>query len=83
MSKFDYFRQADLFTVSSFGPRRMGFKRFESVAAAVGFAIEELPAKSLVSAILEVDDERLNHQAIRHLYDDPEYPLSRNTKSAA
>ena len=83
MSKFDYSRPADLFTVSHFGRRRMGFRRFDSAALALRSAIEELPAKSLVGAVLQVDEERLDHKGIRQLYDDPEYPLTRNRKNAA
>jgi hypothetical protein len=83
MSKFDYLRPAELFTVTTLGRRRrMAFRRFESAALAVGFAIEEIPAKSLIGAILEVEDERLDHRAIRRLYDDPEYPLSRKMTAA-
>lgn len=83
MSKFDYRRPAELFTVTSIGrQRRMGFKRFESAARAVAFAIEELEPKSLIGAALEIDDERLDHKAIRQLYDHPDYPLSRKKTAA-
>jgi hypothetical protein len=84
MSKFDYSRPAELFTVSNLGRRRrMGFRRYDSAALAVRFAIEDIQAKALVGAILQVDEERLDHKAIRQLYDDPEYPLTRNRKNAA
>lgn len=84
MSKFDYSRPAELFTVSSFGRRRrMGFRRYDSAALAVRFAIEEISAKSLIGAVLQVDEERLDHKAIRRLYDDHDYPFIRNRKDAA
>jgi hypothetical protein len=84
MSSFDYSRPAELFTVSHFGRRRrMGFRRFDSAALALRSAIEEFPATSLVGAVLQVEEERLDHKAIRRLYDDPEYPLTRNRKNAA
>lgn len=83
MSKFDYARPADLFTVSQSGRRRLSFRRYDSAALAVRFAVEEIHAKALVGSVLQVDDERLDHKDIRRLYDDPDYPLARKGKNAA
>jgi hypothetical protein len=83
MDKFDYSRPAELFTVSSFGRRRISFRRFGSAAKAMRFAIEEIPGKALVGAVLQVDEERFDHRDIRRLYDDSEYPLVRKRKAAA
>ncbi len=83
MNKFDYGRPAELFSVTSIGrQRRMGFRRFETAARAVAYAMEELDPKALAGAALEIDDERLDHQAMRRLYNHPDYPLSRKKTAA-
>jgi hypothetical protein len=56
----------------------MGYRRFESVAEAVRFAIEEMPASLLRGSVLEVDETRLDGAQIRRLYDAQEYPLTRS-----
>jgi hypothetical protein len=55
----------------------MAYRRFESGAAAVRFAIEALSPALLAGAVLESDEQRFDHRAIRALYDSSEYPLSR------
>jgi hypothetical protein len=80
MSKFDYNAPAELFQSPN---RRIArpfrYKRFDSAADAIRFAVEELPAPALLGSCIETDqdDERLNHKDIRELYDSTDYPLKR------
>ena len=78
---FDYKRSAELFPTRSRKPRRnpMTYKRFETAAAAVRFAVEELPSDLLLGAYLQVDDDRFGSEGIRKLYDSAQYPLKRRT----
>jgi hypothetical protein len=80
---FDYQRPAELFPTRSRKPHRnpMTYKRFETVAAAVRFAIEELPSDFLLGAYLQVDEDRFGSEGIRRLYDSVHYPLKRRAAS--
>ena len=80
---FDYQRSAELFPTRSRKPRRnpMSYKRFDTAAAAVRFAIEELPSDLLLGAYLQVEEERFGSDGIRRLYESPRYPLKRRAAS--
>ena len=80
---FDYQRSAELFPTRSRKPRRnpVTYKRFDTAAAAVRFAIEELPSDLLLGAYLQVDEDRFGSEGIRKLYDSARYPLKRRTLS--
>jgi hypothetical protein len=79
MVDFDYNAAAELFPTRRRAPRREPFKykRFSQAAAAIRFAIEDLPPECLAGAFLEVDEERYGSADIRRLYESADYPLAR------
>jgi hypothetical protein len=81
MHDFDYDAPAELFACKSRGasPRPVTYRRFESGAEAIRFAIEELPADVLFGTVVEANDKRFDAKQIRLLYDDERYPLQRRS----
>jgi hypothetical protein len=78
LSTVDFNAPAELFPSRSRKTRRpMSYRRFDTAAEAIRFAIEELPAALLLGAFLEVDEVRFGGDDIRRLYDSPDYPLPR------
>jgi len=76
---FDYSAPAEMFLLRGRAARgrASGYRRFPTAAEAIRFAIEEIPEPLLVGAVMEVREERFDHNAIRDLYQRREYPLSR------
>ena len=76
---FDYDAPGDFFAAR----RRKGgatrYRRFDTAAEAICFAIEELPAPMLTGVYLQVEDERFDSDQIRDLYDSAAYPFARAT----
>lgn len=83
MEKFDYNASADLFPARSRnGWRPVGYRRFDTAAEAIRFAVEDMPAELLNGAVLESTDDRLNAENIRLLYQSDDYPLARKPAAA-
>jgi hypothetical protein len=76
---FRYDLPAELFPAAIRKKRRSGFayRRFDSAAEAVRFAVEDLPAELLNGAYIQVDEARLDHNGIRALYNSEDFPLAR------
>ena len=83
MASFSYNTAAELFPAAIRKKKRAGFayRRFDTAAAAVQFAIEELPADSLNGAYLQVDEARFDQSGIRTLYESQDFPLPRRPRA--
>ena len=78
MADFDYNAPAELFpSRSKKGNRPVSYRRFDTAAEAIRFAIEVMPHDLLLGAVLEVEEERLDGHRIRELYDSTAYPFAR------
>jgi hypothetical protein len=76
---FDYAAPAEVFMAPG-GFRKhahLTYRSFASSALAIKFAMEEVPERLRNGMVMEVSEERFDHRAIRHLYDEPAYPLAR------
>lgn len=61
------------------GANAVTYRKFDSAAEAVRYAVEELSGISARTSIMEVAEGRFNHMELRKLYDDNHYPLPRRT----
>jgi hypothetical protein len=88
MTVFNYDTAAELFPAMSdvarppASARRarrqpIGYGRFVRAAYAIRFAIEELPAELLSETCLRVDEQILDSDQIRQLYESESYPFVR------
>ena len=83
LSKFNYRAPAELFPSRNRKSRQpVKYRRFDTAARAIQFAMEELPAPALLGACIEIGEARLGHADIRELYESPDYPLKKQAMSA-
>jgi hypothetical protein len=76
MTDFNYSAPAELFPSRRFAKTQVTrYRRFPNAAVAIQHCIEEMPAKALAGSYLEVDERRFEGEAIRALYNSPDYPL--------
>lgn len=81
MIRFDYTDGAGLYAGKTIrGHSGLRYRRFETAAEALRFAVEEMPGAQQRGSLLEVNETRFDHNQIRALYDAPDYPLSRRIK---
>jgi hypothetical protein len=84
MEPFDFNLPAELFS----GDRRrnkrlaMHYRRFQSGAEAVRYAVEGQAAERLRSTIIEADDVRIEADEISRLYASAAYPFERRPQTA-
>jgi hypothetical protein len=75
---FDYNAPAELYPGRNRkSAKRVTYRRFETAADAIRFAVEELPEPLLLGACIEINEQRLNHKDIQALYASEQYPLKR------
>jgi len=80
---FDFSATAELFPCRARKAKGViGYRRFDSAAEAVRFAIEDVPAPLLVGAYLEIDEQRFDADGIRALYERADFPLPREADGA-
>lgn len=77
--RFDYSAPAELYSGSGRGrwTNAVTYRKFDSAAEAVRYAVEELSGVGARTSVMEVAESRFNHMEIRALYDDSHYPLPR------
>lgn len=78
-SRFNYSDGASFYPCRSRQKRSSHrYRRFETAAEALRFAIEELPVSLLRGSVLEVDEARFDGAQMRALYHADAYPLTRH-----
>ena len=76
--RFDFAAPGELFCARSVSRRsRVTYRRFDTAALAIQFAVEELSADNLRAATLEVAEVRLGGDEITALYQGDDFPLTR------
>lgn len=74
----DFAAAAELFPAMSGGRRITNYHRFDSLAEAVRFAVEELNPMLLVGAYIQCDEARYDADEIGVLYRSTSFPLRRD-----
>ncbi len=75
MFSFDYNAPAELFLAKPAKGRRTKYRRFETAAEALRYAVEDLRTPKAFGSWLEVGDARFNSTEIQRLYEADDYPL--------
>jgi len=80
-TKFPFGASAELY--SSGGTRArsrpVSYRRFDSSAEAIRFAVEELPQIMHRGTVMEIGEDRYEFEDIRALYDSDAFPLARKS----
>lgn len=78
-SNFDYGAPAELYRSKGkgFRSKTVTYQRFDSASTAIRYAVEVLEPEELARAVLEVNEERYDKDAIKTLYASGDYPLER------
>jgi hypothetical protein len=78
MDNFDYNAPAELYPGRNRkSAKRVSYRRFETAADAIRFAVEELPELLLLGACIEINEQRFNYKDIQALYASDQYPLQK------
>ena len=78
MYKFDYNAPAELYPGRNWkSAKKVKYRRFETAADAIRFAVEELPELLLLGACIEMNEQRLDYKDIQALYASEQYPLKK------
>ena len=78
MDKFDYSAPAELYPGRNRkSAKRISYRRFDKVAEAIRFAVEELPQSLLLGTCIEINEQRLDHKDIQALYESERYPFKK------
>jgi hypothetical protein len=82
MTDFNYEIPGEFYSRKSQGmkPTGLTYQRFNTVAEAIRFAIEDLPSAAFGGCMLEADGERFGARELRALYANSKYPLRRATQ---
>lgn len=73
----DYGASAELFPAHNAKRGKVSYRRFDTLAEALKYAVEDLQPDLLVGAFIEVDEARYSAAEMRALYDATGYPLER------
>ena len=77
-ARIDFAAPSELFCARSISRRsRITYKRFDTAAKAIKFAVEELGVDGLRAATIEVAEVRFRGDEISALYRSADYPLKR------
>ena len=80
VDRFDYNAPAELFPGRNRkSTKKVSYRRFETAADAIRFAVEELPELLLLGACIEINEQRLNYKDIQALYASEQYPLEKRS----
>jgi hypothetical protein len=80
VDRFDYNAPAELFPGRNRkSTKKVSYRRFETAADAIRFAVEELPELLLLGACIQINEQRLNYKDIQALYASEQYPLEKRS----